>query len=266
MGTDEIEISVVVPVKDEADSVSVLAREIEIVMRSRRRSWECLWIDDGSTDGTLLALRAITRSGGPHRYVSLDRNYGQSAALAQGWLEARGRIVVTLDADLQNDPADIPKLIEPLDRGEADMVNGYRQGRQDDAIRRISSRLANGFRNRLTGERVRDVGCSLRAFRRETVLGVPVFRGMHRFLPTLARLNGARLCEVPVAHRARRFGQTKYGIGNRLWVGLADTLAVRWWQQRSVRPKVRWRSADEGAAGPGGSAGEATRVGEETTR
>lgn len=254
-----VEITVLVPVRDEAESVPVLAGEIEAVMQGLGRPWECLWVDDGSTDGTLDALRALVRSRGPHRLLSFDRNYGQSAALAQGILEARGEIVVTLDADLQNDPADVPRLLAPLDRGEADMVNGWRAQRQDGFVRRVSSRIANGFRNRMTGETVRDVGCSLRAFRRASVLSVPVFRGMHRFLPTLARVQGARLLEIAVTHRPRRFGRTKYGIGNRLWVGLADTMAVRWWQRRSVRPRVRLRSGDESSGADAGTAGPPQR-------
>lgn len=247
---EPVEITVLVPVHDEADSIPILAGEIAEAMEPLGRSWECLWVDDGSADGTLDALRRLVASGRRHRYLSFDRNYGQSAALAQGVIEARGVLVVTLDGDLQNDPADIPRLLAPLDRGEADMVNGFRRDRRDGIVRKLSSRIANGFRNRLTGESVRDVGCSLRAFRRTAALGVPVFRGMHRFLPTLARLQGARLLEIPVRHRARHFGRTKYGIGNRLWVGIADTLAVRWWQRRFVRPTVRRRGGPEGLEEP----------------
>lgn len=233
-----VEITVLVPVKDEEESIPVLAAEVEMVLDATSRRWEMLWIDDGSADGTLARLRGLGARRAGHRWVSLDRNYGQSAAFAVGFRLARGAIVVTLDADLQNDPRDIPSLLAVLDSGEADMVNGVRAERHDSWLRRVSSRIANGFRNQLTGESVRDVGCSLRAFRREFVIGIPLFRGMHRFLPTLARLQGARLAEVPVCHRPRRFGRSKYGVGNRLWVGIADTLGVCWLLRRGVCPVV----------------------------
>ncbi len=233
-----VQITLLVPVRDEEESIPLLAAEVEAVLDRLSRPWEMLWVDDGSTDGTLTRLRDLRARRAEHRWISFDRDYGQSAAFAAGIRLARGGIVVTLDADLQNDPRDIPDLLAVLDRGEADMVNGVRERRHDSWVRRVSSRIANGFRNRLTGESVRDVGCSLRAFRREFVLDVPLFRGMHRFLPTLARLQGARLAEISVRHRPRRYGRTKYGIGNRLWVGIEDTLGVRWLMRRAVRPVV----------------------------
>jgi dolichol-phosphate mannosyltransferase len=232
------QITVLVPVRDEEESIPVLAAEVEAVLDALARPWEMLWVDDGSIDGTLARLRDLRTRRVEHRWISFDRNYGQSAAFAAGFRHARGGIVVTLDADLQNDPRDIPNVLAILDRGAADMVNGVRERRQDSWVRLISSRVANRFRNWLTGESVSDVGCSLRAFRREFVVDVPLFRGMHRFLPTLARLQGARLAEVPVRHRPRRFGQTKYGVGNRLWVGIEDTMGVRWLLRRAVRPVV----------------------------
>jgi dolichol-phosphate mannosyltransferase len=255
-----VEITVLVPVKDEEESIPVLAAEVEPVLDGLCRRWEMLWIDDGSTDGTLARLRELGARRSVHRWLSFDRNYGQSAAFAAGFRHARGAIVVTLDADLQNDPEDIPALLALLDRGDADMVNGVRTERRDSWIRRVSSRLANGFRNRLTAESVRDVGCSLRAFRREFVLEVPLFRGMHRFLPTLARLQGARLAEVPVRHRPRRFGRTKYGIGNRLWVGVEDTLGVRWLLRRAVRPVVARESASPSGDAPASRPGQGDGV------
>ncbi len=237
-GCGPVQITVLVPVRDEEESIPVLAAEVEAVLDPLARPWEMLWVDDGSTDTTMSRLRALRARRSEHRWISFDRNYGQSAAFLAGFRHARGAIVVTLDADLQNDPRDIPELLAVLDRAEADMVNGVRVDRHDSWVRRVSSRIANGFRNRLTGESVRDVGCSLRAFRREIVLEVPSFRGMHRFLPTLARMQGARLAELPVRHRPRRFGRTKYGVGNRLWVGIEDTLGVRWLLRRRVRPVV----------------------------
>ena len=158
-----------------------------------------------------------------------------------GFRAALGELVATLDADLQNDPADLPKLLAALDH--ADVVNGVRANRQDSWVRQLSSRIANGFRNWVTGESVSDVGCSLRVMRREYLDGVTMFRGMHRFLPTLLRLRGARVTEIPVTHRPRRHGESKYGIGNRLWVGLVDVFAVRWMQSRFVRYEVRERDS-----------------------
>jgi len=234
------EISVVVPVKDEEDNVVALADEIESAMASLGMAWECLWIDDGSSDGTWGLLRELAgRDGKNHRAIRHTRCFGQSAAMATGFRESRGAIIVTLDGDGQNDPAGIPDLVKTLVSEKADVVNGWRSKRNDNMIRKISSRIANGFRNTLTGENVRDVGCALRAMRRECVEGVPVFKGMHRFLPTLIRIAGhSKIIERPVKHRPRTRGKTKYGVWNRLWVGLADTMAVCWMKRRMVYPKI----------------------------
>ena len=235
-------VTILVPAKDEEESIPVLAAEIETVMDATGLAWECLWIDDGSTDGTLGILQDLHRRRPQHQYLAFDRNYGQSAALSAGFREAAGEILVTLDADLQNDPADIPRLLAALATGEAGMVNAVRARRRDSFTRRVSSRIANRFRNWVTHEQVTDVGCSLRAFRADCVRDVPCFKGMHRFLPTFARMRGHRIVEIPAAHRPRRFGRTKYGVNNRLWVGLLDTLWLRWLQERHVRPVVRLSS------------------------
>lgn len=237
--TASLRVSLVVPVKDEVENVAALGKEIAAAMECSPLTWECLWVDDGSTDGTAGVLRRLAEQDPRHRVLTLERNYGQSAAMAAGFSAARGDLLVTLDGDGQNDPADAPRLLELLLAENADMVNGRRAQRRDGLVRRIASRVANGFRNWLTGEHVQDVGCSLRAMRRGAVRNLFVFRGMHRFLPTLARLNGFdRILEAPVNHRPRLRGHTKYGIQNRLWVGLADALAVRWLQWRLVRPHV----------------------------
>jgi glycosyltransferase involved in cell wall biosynthesis len=239
IAVEQIEISIVVPVKDEAESVAALAAEISRALTATSWSWECLWVNDGSRDGTADVLRGVVRQCAQHRLVDLDGNFGQSAALSVGFAQARGRILATLDGDGQNDPADLPLLIrQVLDEG-VDMVNGIRAKRRDNWVRRVSSRIANGFRNWLTGERVTDVGCAIRAFRRECILRLPVFKGMHRFLPTLVRMQGYTIAERPVRHRPRTRGRTKYGINNRLWVGLADTVAVCWMQRRLAWPRVR---------------------------
>lgn len=233
-------LSIIVPVMNEEESVAILADEIVRVLDAASWSWECLWIDDGSTDMTVARLCDIIRREPKHRMVEHTRNFGQSAALATGFRNARGRIFVTLDGDGQNDPASIPEMVRCLIETNADMVNGWRQKRQDSLIRKMASRIANTFRNGLTRENVRDVGCSLRVFRRECAEHLPVFKGMHRFFPTLVRLAGhSNILERPVNHRPRERGKTKYGISNRLWVGIVDVLAVRWMLARMVFPETK---------------------------
>jgi glycosyltransferase involved in cell wall biosynthesis len=233
------DVSIIVPVKDEADSVVQLADEIGAAFGGHDWSWECLWIDDGSTDDTLARLKALNRSDSRHQFIAHDRNYGQAAALATGFTAARGRVFATLDGDLQNDPGDLPGLIRTLETSDVDMVNGIRAKRHDSALRRVSSRIANAFRNRVSGATATDVGCSVRAFKRDCVRDIPLFHGMHRFLPTLVAMRGWRITEVPVSHRPRVHGATSYGVHNRLWVGIADTFGVRWLASRTVSPRVR---------------------------
>jgi len=243
----DLDLSVIIPLKDEAQSVIPLKNEIDDVMHQLPYSWECLWIDDGSTDNTLAQIQRFNQQDPNHQYVSLNVNCGQSAALHTGFSYARGEIIITLDGDGQNDPADFPSLIEYLHKENCDMVNGVRQNRMDSFTRKVSSRIANGFRNWLTREKITDVGCSLRVFRHECVQHISPFKGYHRFLPTLVRIAGyTRISQVPVNHRSRRFGQTSYGIHNRLWVGILDTFAVRWMQSRLVFPEVKSTSASKG--------------------
>lgn len=226
-------VSVVVPAYNEEESVPVLAREIRTALDGAGLAYELVLVDDGSTDRTLDAMLEAAAHDPAVRVVRQSPNRGQSAALQAGWRAARGEVVVTLDADLQNDPADVPRLLDALDRG-FDVVNGVRVERQDRWIRRVSSKIANSVRNRLTRDSVTDVGCTLRAVRAELVRDLPMFTGLHRFLPTLLKLRGARVTEVPVSHRPRRFGTTKYGVHNRLWKALADLMAVRWMQRRWI--------------------------------
>ncbi|MEW6439788.1 MAG: glycosyltransferase family 2 protein [bacterium] len=242
-------VSIVVPVKDEEENLAPLAEEIRRSMESTPWSWECVWVDDGSMDGTLAQLRSLHRIDARHRYVSFDRNHGQTSAMIAGFREARGSILATLDGDGQNDPGDLPALIRRVQEGGADVVNGVRVKRQDNWVRKISSRIGNGFRNWLTGEQVSDVGCSLRVFRRECVAHVPAFEGMHRFLPTLLRMDGWTLQEIPVNHRPRQRGRPKYGVWNRLWRGLLDALAVRWMQWRWIRYRYKETALPPGSEG-----------------
>ncbi len=228
------EISLVIPVYDEAESLAPLAAEIRAALSPLGRSYEVLFVDDGSTDGSAGVLRELARADPAVRVLRQPRNAGQSAALGAGFRFARGGIVVTLDADLQNDPADIPRLLARLGDGDWDVVCGVRTRRQDSWLRRASSAVANRVRNRVTREAVTDVGCSLRACRAEALRQIPHFDGMHRFLPTLLKLAGARVLEIPVHHRPRRHGYPKYNIRNRLWRSLGDLIAVRWLQKRWI--------------------------------
>jgi dolichol-phosphate mannosyltransferase len=232
-------LSIVIPVMNEAESIPFLASEVESAMSSGDVDWECLWVDDGSTDETGSVLAGLESSNPRHRALPLAHNFGQSAALAVGFSVARGKVLGTLDGDGQNDPADLLRLLEHMHKSSADMVNGIRAKRKDSIVRKLSSQIANRFRNSLTGESVTDVGCAIRVFKRECVEKIPVFKGMHRFFPTLVKMQGFSITEIPVNHRPRERGKTKYGINNRLWVGLADTFAVMWMKRRLVWPKLK---------------------------
>lgn len=232
--SSSLELSVVIPVHDEEANVHRLTEEIDEALNGLR--WECIWVDDASVDLTLTRLREVQSSGnGSHRVLCFQRQRGQSAALIAGFKAARGEFVASLDGDGQNDPKDLPRLLEIAVRDQLDMVNGVRIQRHDNWIRIVSSRIGNGFRNLVTGDHITDVGCSTRVFRREFVDALPHFKGMHRFLPTFVRAAGGVIGEAEVAHRPRAGGQTKYGVGNRLFRGLVDTLGVRWYARREVR-------------------------------
>jgi glycosyltransferase involved in cell wall biosynthesis len=192
-----------------------------------------------TTSRTEAARRSIGWRGLPGPRGAPEANTGQSAAFDAGFRLARGGLVVTLDADLQNDPADIPRLVARLEETGADAVIGVRASRRDTLVRRVSSRIGNSVRNALTRDRVTDTGCSLKVYRRHAIAGIKMFRGMHRFLPTLIRIEGHEVLELPVGHRERRHGVSKYGIANRALSGLADVLAVRWMSARTLRYKIR---------------------------
>ena len=229
-------ISVVVPVYNEKENIGPLHREIRAVMDATGLPWELLLVDDGSTDGSAADLERLAAADPGVRVLRLEKNTGQSAALAAGFAAAAGEVVVTLDADLQNDPADIPRLLSALPGYGA--VVGWRRQRHDSWVRRLSSRIANGVRNAVTRETVTDTGCSLKAMRRVALFHLPAFRGMHRFLPTFIKMNGYPVTELPVNHRPRQAGESKYGIGNRLWVGIGDLFMVRWLQGRGFNYRI----------------------------
>ena len=226
-----------IPVFDERDNLEPLHRELDAALAEVRGGDELIYVDDGSRDGSAEALAALAKRDERVRVLRFVENRGLTAAFDAGFRAARGEVVATLDADLQNDPADLPRLLAALDR--ADVVNGVRVGRRDGLVRKLSSRIGNGFRNWLTHETVTDVGCSLRVMRASFLRRVKLHRGMHRFLPTLLRMEGARVIELPVSHRPRRHGRSKYGIANRVFVGLADVFAVRWMQSRRLDYRLR---------------------------
>lgn len=227
------DVSIVVPFYNERDNLPILTDELVRMMDAAgETAFEVLLVDDCSDDGGLEAATELARSEPRLRLLRHLRNYGQSAALASGFAAARGGIVVTLDADLQNDPADVPRLLAAL--AECDAVSGVRAERHDSLLRRVSSRLANRVRSAVLHDGISDVGCSLKAYRADLLRELPLFNGMHRFLPALIALRGARIREIPVRHRPRRHGTSKYGVHNRLWRGLADLRGVRWLQKRSI--------------------------------
>jgi len=229
--------SVVVPAYNEAESLPRLIDEIEHVMRGLGESFEAVIVDDGSTDGTLEVLRAEAREHPWLRYVSFERNSGQSAAFDAGFRASRGDVIITMDADLENNPADVPMLLAHLD--EYDAVCGARAGRKHSAIRRLVSFAGNRFRNWVLGTSYKDTGCSLKVFRRQCVERVPILNGLHRFLNNVFELQGFRVLELPVSHRARQFGTTKYGTFRRAFRVLPDILAMGWMKRRWVNYRVR---------------------------
>jgi len=234
-----IDVSIIVPVMNESLCVEDLANEVTAAFKNSKFSWECIWVDDGSSDDTVKVLTTLAKKTPQHRVIEHERNFGQSAALHTGFVHSRGKVLATLDGDGQNDPADLPEMVQDVIDNKADMMNGIRRKRKDNFIRKMSSKIANGFRNILTGEKVTDVGCAIRAFRRECVDNIILFKGMHRFFPTLVRLQGFTIAERSVNHRLREKGETKYGINNRLWCGIADVFAVCWMKSRLVFPKAK---------------------------
>jgi glycosyltransferase involved in cell wall biosynthesis len=232
MVTPEIEMTVIIPVYNEEENVEPLIGELFPVLRSNGRSFEVIYVDDSSTDNSLSVLEEMRKRYAELRVLRHRVNFGQSAALATGFAHARGNIIITLDGDQQNDPADLPLLFDAM--GNFDAVCGVRKKRADNWVRRVSSRIANGFRNWITKDTITDAGCTYRALRKSALSEIPVFDGMHRFLPTLLRLQGYSVKEIPVNHRPRTRGQTKYGIGNRMFRGIVDCFAMRWWRRRCL--------------------------------
>jgi len=225
-------VSVVVPLFNEEENVPILQGELTSALSGL--DYEIIFVDDGSTDGTVRRIAPDPRV----RLVQFERNAGQSAAMYAGLNSARGNVAVLIDGDLQNDPADIPRLLAEVERG-ADLVCGYRAQRKDTVVKRITSRVANFVRSRFTKDGVRDTGCTLKAMKRECVTALLPFKGMHRFIPALVKGAGYRLVEIPVNHRPRKFGLSKYGLGNRALRATTDMFGVRWLLSRRLNYKVR---------------------------
>jgi dolichol-phosphate mannosyltransferase len=224
-------VSVVVPLYNEEQSVAILQRELADALTGLE--YEIIFVDDGSQDQTVARISADPRI----RVLRFEKNAGQSAAIFAGLQAVRSQVAVLIDGDLQNDPADISRLLAEISRG-ADLVCGYRAQRKDTLLKRITSRVANFIRSRFTRDGVRDTGCTLKAMRRDCIGALLPFKGMHRFIPALVKGAGYRLVEIPVNHRPRRFGQSKYGLGNRALRATMDMFGVRWLLSRRLNYKL----------------------------
>jgi glycosyltransferase involved in cell wall biosynthesis len=246
-----IDLSIVAPVYDESENIERLYLRVVEVFDQRLR-WELVLVDDGSRDRSPEVIRSLAARDPRVVGAFFAKNCGQTAATCAGIQLARGNLLATLDADLQNDPADLPAMIEILsgraaanvspasaEREGCDAVVGYREKRNDTFVRRASSRIANRIRNWISKDSIRDTGCSLKVFRTSAIQSIPLFEGMHRFLPTLLRYHGYAVIEHPVSHHPRTAGKSKYGIGNRAFRALKDLFAVRWMRGRLLRLPIR---------------------------
>jgi dolichol-phosphate mannosyltransferase len=235
-----MDLSVVVPVHNERDNVAPLMREIDAALRPLGIAFEALFVDDASRDDTLDVLRALKRDHAELRIVRHLSQSGQSTAVRNGVKAARGAWIATLDGDGQNDPADIATLLRARDSAPQTvrLFAGWRTQRRDDALKRLSSKIANAVRSAALGDATPDTGCGLKLFERALFLDLPYFSHMHRFLPALVRRAGFDVISVPVGHRPRTRGQSKYGVWNRLWVGLVDIVGVAWLRRRARLTEV----------------------------
>ena len=227
-------ISVVVPVHDEERSVALLYEELEAALQPTGEPWETIFVDDGSTDGTFAALTRLHARTTNTRVVRLRRNFGKSAALAAGFAQAQGEVVVTIDGDLQDDPAEIPRLLAKLDEG-FDLVTGWKARRKDPWRRRFVSRIFNAVTGRVSGLHLHDMNCGLKAYRAEVVRGLPLYGELHRFIPVVAHYRGFRIAELPVNHRPRAHGSSRYGV-ERYIRGSLDLLTVTFMGRYRHRP------------------------------
>ena len=232
----DVELSLVAPAYEEEENLERLYERVREVFGERMR-WELVLVDDGSRDRSPEVIRKLAAADARVVGAMFGRNCGQTAATAAGIQLARGKVIATIDADLQNDPGDLPAMLALLPGHDA--VVGYRVKRHDNFVRRASSRIANGIRNWISGDRIRDTGCSLKVFQAEAIQAIPLFEGMHRFLPTLLRYHGYSVIEHPVGHGPRVAGRSKYGVMNRAWRAFKDLIAVRWMRGRRLLLPIR---------------------------
>lgn len=232
-------LSLVIPAYNEQENVPTLLKRVEESLVPMDRPFEVILIDDGSTDDTPRLLAEAMKVKPWLRVLRMVKNAGQSAAFEAGFEAARGQVIATIDADLQNDPEEIPRLVPMLDEQKVDMITGWRKERQDTSFRRWQSRQANRIRNWITQETVNDSASSLKVYRAHAIKGLKLFRGAHRYFPTLVKMRGYTVYETPVKHSARFAGTAKYGFGNRAFVGIYDLIGVRWLKKRWIRYEAR---------------------------
>lgn len=235
--------SIVIPMKNEEGNVCDLVHEVENVMIGLQKAWELICIDDGSTDETLPLLKKLAEERSYLKIISFDRNYGQSSAFDAGFRMAQGEFIITLDGDRQNDPADIPQLVDAISK--YDLVCGIRKKRNDPWHKKITSYFANLVRSRVCQDGMKDTGCSLKIYRRECFKKIKLYNGMHRFLPALFKIEGYRIAQLPVNHRERTQGKTKYNFFNRSFNTIADLFAVRWMRKRHLNYQIRSAHDDQ---------------------
>ncbi len=236
MQSSVMDLSIVIPVYNEVDSLQLLHQALRAAMQSLNRAWEVIYVDDGSRDGSVKLLEEMSAQDPEHIViVEFRRNFGQTTAIAAGIDHARGDVIIFLDADLQNDPADIPMMLEKLDEGY-DVISGWRKDREDNALtRNLPSFIANWLISNVTGVHLHDYGCTLKAYRREVITGFKLYGEMHRFIPVYANSVGAKMLEVPVRHHARKFGASKYGLERTMKVVL-DLMAVQFLTRGANKP------------------------------
>jgi len=234
MGGQSVEVSVVIPLLNEEDNIRVLYDQLKEALEGKY-GYELIFIDDGSTDASFQILAVLHKADSKVRVIRFRKNFGQTAALSAGFANAQGQIIIAIDCDLQNDPADIPQMIEELHKGY-DVVSGWRKKRHDNAVTRlIPSRIANGLIAKITGVKLHDFGCTLKAYRREILAETRLYGEMHRFIPVLASWSGAKICEMVVNHRPRTAGVAKYGLG-RTWKVMLDLITVKFLGSFSTKP------------------------------
>lgn len=227
-----LELSVIAPIYNEEENIERLTERICEAVEKKFENYEIIYVNDGSSDNSKEILDKLASKNSRVKVYHFTKNNGQTAAISAGFEKCHGELVVTMDADLQTDPEDIYRLLPYI--GEYDMVNGRRATREDGIVKKLSSIVGNGVRNKITGDNIQDTGCPLKLYKLEVVKKYKLFDGMHRFLPTLAKMNGYRVIEVPVRHFDREFGVSKYGVWNRLFKGLKDAFAVRWMMKRNL--------------------------------